>query len=178
MPDLDYHSFQLSFNSDNHDAGSNDEPVFYVRPEINNVVGMEYISGSATFTYYVTAAPYNTLQINRNGAGLVTLTVDEGNYNSSSMVTALGEALTNAYTILNKEKLVKEAQTNGEAIGRQNAYAQGAGSFGYISGGNSLKPQQRTVSLTKDQQVEYDRLKSENPRLANKYAEAVADSRE
>ena len=82
---------------------------------------------------------------------------------------SLKEAMKNAYYAVNHDKLVQSAEETGEAIGRQDAYAAGAGSFGSISGGTAKRTSEKTGQMTKYQLKVYEDLKAENPKIANRY---------
>jgi len=96
---FEYIPVQLSFDSTYPDIGTPDAPVFYVADQLDNVVGVEYIAGTCTFTYYVTSAPYNTFTItNTPGTGGIpqTCTLPAANYTSLTIPTAMVAALTAA----------------------------------------------------------------------------------
>jgi hypothetical protein len=77
---------------------STDWPTFYINRPLLNIVAMKVIQAEVPFSYYVVNNDNNTFILTETGSTIVTLPV--GNYNSSTLCTALETALTTASTFL------------------------------------------------------------------------------
>lgn len=77
-----------------------DWPTFYLSRPLQNIAAMKVVQAEIPFSYYVVHGINNTFTLTEP-AGSATVTIPIGNYNSSTMATALGAALTAASVGLN-----------------------------------------------------------------------------
>lgn len=108
IEDFDYETVQLTFDSDYYDFGTENEPTFYITPELLNLVGAQFVSASATFTYFVTSSPYNTFSLSTGGP-TTQYTVTPGNYTSASIQDAINGAIGvgGIYTVVVDDQTLK-----------------------------------------------------------------------
>jgi hypothetical protein len=70
-----------------------DWPTFYLIRTLNNIAAIKVLQAEIPFSYYVVNSFNNTFSLTEP-AGTATVTIPVGNYNSSTMATALATALT------------------------------------------------------------------------------------
>lgn len=94
-----YEYNEIHLDSNSRDTGTNDAPVFTLRPGFQGVLGIKVVSAQIPFSYYVFNDNNNTFLLTDNLAlGPTTSTVSllQGNYTATTLATQLSQALTAA----------------------------------------------------------------------------------
>jgi len=73
----------------------------------------------------------------------------------------------------NREQQIKQAEEKGEIKGRQGVLLGGTGTTSGLSGSVQVRTGPQTVPMTRSQKETYDRLKANNPKVAERYAREI-----
>lgn len=108
-----------------------DWPTFYINRPLMNIVAMKVLQAEIPFSYYVVNNDNNTFILSETGSTVVTLPV--GNYNASTLCTALETALTTASTFLGSRTYTVTYSNTTQKL----TVAASTGTFSLIFGSNN-----------------------------------------
>lgn len=95
--EFQFDSFQALYSMNSAAFSTDDWPVFLLGKPLNNVAAVKVLEVQIPFSYYVINSKSNTFLLTESdGGGATTVTLPVGNYTSTTIVTALGAALTSA----------------------------------------------------------------------------------